>query len=100
MFLRTTHLDELPQLFNVMTGSMGLVGPRPLEAADHFALRNSAQRESLLPGMTGPWQLERAHKHDYSKMEALDGQLVENTTLWLRLTLLMRTVSFVLRRNG
>lgn len=96
LLLRKTHLDELPQLVNVITGSMSLVGPRPLEVTDQRTLPHRTERESLLPGITGPWQLERKGKHDYSEMETLDRQLVDNPTLWFRLTILGRTAKLVL----
>lgn len=95
--LRKTHLDELPQLWNVLTGSMVLVGPRPLVPADHLSLAISRERESLMPGITGPWQLNRSHKHDYSDMEKLDSQLMSDTSIWFRVKILFRTVWFVLR---
>ncbi|MSZ08551.1 MAG: sugar transferase, partial [Actinobacteria bacterium] len=95
-FLRRTHLDELPQVWNVILGSMALVGPRPLVPDDHFSLSNQKQRESIRPGMTGPWQVNRAHKFDYSDMECLDRQLVENESLRLRSAILGKTAVLVL----
>jgi lipopolysaccharide/colanic/teichoic acid biosynthesis glycosyltransferase len=96
-FLRKTHLDELPQLWNLIRGSMALVGPRPLMREDHLSLGDPSQRESLTPGLTGPWQLERTDKYDYSNLEALDRQLCENRSLWFRMRIVIRTVGFMVR---
>jgi lipopolysaccharide/colanic/teichoic acid biosynthesis glycosyltransferase len=96
LLLRRTHLDELPQFWNVLFGSMALVGPRPLVAEDHHSLDNPGQRELLRPGMTGPWQVARTDKFDYSDMERLDRQLLEDQTLALRWMTLARTALLVL----
>jgi lipopolysaccharide/colanic/teichoic acid biosynthesis glycosyltransferase len=96
-FLRRTHLDELPQVWNVILGSMALVGPRPLVADDHFSLSDHKQRESVRPGMTGPWQLNRTDKFDYSDMERLDRQLIEDQSLRLRSAILAKTAVLVVR---
>lgn len=96
-FLRRTHLDELPQVWNVISGSMALVGPRPLVPDDHCSLSGQKQRESVRPGMTGLWQVNRAHKFDYSDMERLDRQLIEDQSLRLRSAILGKTAVLVLR---
>jgi lipopolysaccharide/colanic/teichoic acid biosynthesis glycosyltransferase len=93
-------MDELPQVWNVISGSMALVGPRPLVPDDHFSLSGQKQRESVRPGMTGPWQVNRAHKFEYSDMERLDRQLLENPSLGFRWAILVKTVLVVSRSLG
>lgn len=96
-FLRHTHLDEVPQLWNVVGGSMSLIGPRPLLPEDHFSLRNYRNRETLPPGLSGPWQIERNDKHDYSDMETLDSLLLEDDSLRFRVRLLAQTGALCIR---
>ena len=100
LFLRRTHLDELPQFLNVISGSMALVGPRPLQPEDHYSVEGRSERESLLPGITGPWQVRRLDKYDYSDMVALDAQLIENPSLGFRLVTLGQTISLITRSLG
>lgn len=100
-FLRRTSLDELPQLFNVLGGSMSLVGPRPL-VEDEDALIEGWQRRRLAvkPGMTGLWQIfgsSRIPMHEMVKIDYLYGA---NWSIWLDFKILMRTVPYVLRRRG
>jgi lipopolysaccharide/colanic/teichoic acid biosynthesis glycosyltransferase len=76
---------------------MALVGPRPLVADDHFSLSDYKQRESVRPGITGPWQLNRTDKFDYSDMERLDRQLIEDQSLRLRSATLAKTAVLVVR---
>jgi lipopolysaccharide/colanic/teichoic acid biosynthesis glycosyltransferase len=76
---------------------MALVGPRPLVSEDHYSLDNPRQRELVRPGVTGPWQVTRTDKFDYSDMERLDRQLLENQTLAFRWKFLVRTAVIVLR---
>jgi exopolysaccharide biosynthesis polyprenyl glycosylphosphotransferase len=100
-FLRRTSLDELPQLFNVLGGSMSLVGPRPL-VQDEDALIEGWQRRRLAvkPGMTGMWQIfgsSRIPMHEMVKIDYLYGA---NWSIWLDLKILLRTVPYVLRRRG
>ena len=64
---------------------------------DHLSLGDPSQRESLTPGLTGPWQLERTDKYDYSNLEALDRQLCENRSLWFRMRIVIRTVGLMVR---
>ena len=91
-FLRLHSLDELPQLFNVLGGTMSLVGPRPAlyEEREHFppAL---LEREVLPPGITGMWQVEERSNPDFDVYHRLDLEYVHHWSLWLDIKLLART---------
>jgi exopolysaccharide biosynthesis polyprenyl glycosylphosphotransferase len=98
--LRRTSLDELPQLWNVLTGTMSLVGPRPLPVnAEDFAPME-AERHTVLPGITGYWQLSGGPELTYGEMIRLDLSYIRNWSLWLDFRLLMRTVPAMLHRHG
>jgi exopolysaccharide biosynthesis polyprenyl glycosylphosphotransferase len=100
-FLRDFSLDELPQLFNVLTGSMSLVGPRPHLASELAQMPTEASRRSLVtPGLTGLWQV--SGRSDLEGVDAirLDLRYVENWSLSLDLQILWKTVSAVLARRG
>jgi lipopolysaccharide/colanic/teichoic acid biosynthesis glycosyltransferase len=99
--LRQTSLDELPQLLNVLSGHMSLVGPRPL-VPDEDALIEGWQRRRLAvkPGMTGLWQIfgsSRIPMHEMVKIDYLYGA---NWSIWLDLKILLRTIPYVLRGRG
>ena len=100
-FLRSTSLDELPQLLNVLGGSMSLVGPRPL-VQDEDALIEGWQRRRLAvkPGMTGLWQIFGSSRIPMSEMVKIDYLYGANWSIWLDLKILLRTVPYVLRRRG
>jgi lipopolysaccharide/colanic/teichoic acid biosynthesis glycosyltransferase len=104
-FLRRSSLDELPQLFNVIRGEMSLVGPRPLQVRDSERLaqlepRAWAHRLSVLPGMTGAWQVGGRSETDCLGMLKLDLEYVANWSLGLDLSILCRTFSAVMRGRG
>jgi exopolysaccharide biosynthesis polyprenyl glycosylphosphotransferase len=100
-FLRRTSLDELPQLFNVLGGSMSLVGPRPL-VQDEDALIEGWERRRLVvkPGMTGMWQIYGSSRVPMKEMVKIDYLYGANWSLWLDLKILLRTVPYILRRRG
>ena len=99
--LRRTSMDELPQLWNVLTGSMSLVGPRPLIAAEDERVAGwSRARLDLSPGLTGLWQVLGRADLPFREMVALDYLYVTNWSLWLDLKLIARTVPAVLSRRG
>lgn len=100
-WLRKYSLDELPQLFNVLTGDMSLVGPRPplaseVEKYDLAHLR----RLDVLPGMTGLWQVEARQDPSFDSYISLDTAYVENWNLLLDLRILARTVGVVVAGTG
>ena len=100
-FLRVTSLDELPQLFNVLSGEMSLVGPRPIVAAEvarYGAAFHDYQR--CRPGITGIWQISGRNEVDYRHRVRLDQRYARNWSLLNDLTILLRTPAAVLRRRG
>ena len=99
--LRRYSLDELPQLLNVLTGAMSLVGPRPHPVDDfnRYALEH-LRRLDVTPGITGLWQVSARRDPSFEKNLALDLEYIENWNLWLDLEILLRTVPAVLRGTG
>lgn len=95
-FLRRWSLDELPQLLNVLNGSMSLVGPRPhpVDDVQRYA-RDAFRRLALKPGMTGLWQVEGRSDLEWGKALQLDLYYVEHWSLATDLVLLARTVRAV-----
>lgn len=99
--LRRTSLDELPQLLNVLSGEMSLVGPRPVTAPE--LTRYGADRLvylSLRPGLTGLWQVTGRGAVSYPERVALDMRYARGLSLWGDLTILWRTLFRVLGRSG
>jgi exopolysaccharide biosynthesis polyprenyl glycosylphosphotransferase len=100
-FLRSFSLDELPQLFNVLTGSMSLVGPRPHLASELAQMPSEASRRSLVtPGLTGLWQVSGRSDLEGNDAIRLDLRYVENWSLTLDLQILWKTISAVLAKRG
>jgi lipopolysaccharide/colanic/teichoic acid biosynthesis glycosyltransferase len=100
-FLRSTSLDELPQLLNVIRGEMSLVGPRPLVLDEDSQVQGlDRQRLHLTPGMTGPWQVLGSARIPMSEMVGIDYLYVANWSLWRDVKLILRTVGHVLDRRG
>lgn len=100
--LRATWLDELPQLFQVVTGKMSLVGPRPLVPEEDALIQGETRRRrlSMRPGMTGAWQVGGAWSIPITEMAQLDCEYVEEWSLWRDLRILVRTAWNVVRRRG
>ena len=99
--LRLASLDELPQLWNVLTGDMSLVGPRPLIAAeDRMVDAWARERLDLTPGLTGLWQVLGRTSIPFDEMVKLDYLYVTNWSLWGDIRLMLRTLPVVLRRSG
>ena len=100
-FLRSTSLDELPTLWNVLRGEMSLVGPRPLlvEYLDRYT-PEQARRHEVRPGITGLAQVSGRNSLDWDDKLALDVEYVDNHNLWLDARILARTLGLVFRRDG
>jgi exopolysaccharide biosynthesis polyprenyl glycosylphosphotransferase len=100
--LRQYSLDELPQLFNVLLGEMSLVGPRPLPIRDveKFADHHFARHE-VLPGITGLWQVSgRSDIIDFEDVVQLDLDYIQNWSLVLDMTILLKTIKVVFQKTG
>lgn len=100
-FLRSTSLDELPELWNVLQGDMSLVGPRPL-LMEYLPLYNERQkkRHHLRPGITGWAQIHGRNAISWQEKFELDVFYVEHQSFWLDLKILIVTLVRVLRREG
>jgi lipopolysaccharide/colanic/teichoic acid biosynthesis glycosyltransferase len=100
-FLRNFSLDELPQLFNILAGSMSLVGPRPHLASELALMPSEAVRRSLVtPGLTGLWQVSGRSNLEGDDAIRLDLRYVENWSLTLDLLIMWKTISAVLAKRG
>lgn len=99
--LRSTSLDELPELWNVLKGDMSLVGPRPL-LMEYLPLYNQqqARRHEVRPGITGWAQVNGRNLLKWEDRFKLDVWYVDHQTLWLDLKILLMTIAKVLKRDG
>jgi exopolysaccharide biosynthesis polyprenyl glycosylphosphotransferase len=100
-FLRTTSIDELPQLWNVVRGRMSLVGPRPptLEEVRAYDPRHR-RRLSMKPGLTGLWQVSARDDPSFERWVQLDLEYIDNWSLAYDISLLARTPMALIRRPG
>jgi exopolysaccharide biosynthesis polyprenyl glycosylphosphotransferase len=99
--LRRFSLDELPQLINVLRGQMSLVGPRPLPQRDFDRLEDwHKKRYLVLPGITGLWQVSGRSDLDFDDLVRLDFLYLERWSVFLDLTILVKTVPAVFTRRG
>jgi exopolysaccharide biosynthesis polyprenyl glycosylphosphotransferase len=100
-FIRRTSIDELPQLFNVLSGSMSLVGPRPPLPSEVEKYEWLFQRRlSIKPGITCLWQVSGRNEVSFREWMELDRQYVTNWSFWLDLKILFRTIPVVLVGRG
>ncbi len=100
-FLRTSSLDELPELWNILRGEMSWVGPRPLlvEYLPRYS-KEQARRHMVLPGLTGWAQVNGRNALTWEEKFRLDVWYVDNWSFWLDIKILVMTVGIVLRREG
>lgn len=99
--LRSTSLDELPELWNVIKGDMSLVGPRPL-LMQYLPLYSEEQsrRHNVRPGVTGYAQVNGRNAISWDEKFALDIYYIDNQSLWLDIKILLKTVKKVLIKDG
>jgi len=100
--LRRLSFDELPQLFNVLGGSMSLVGPRPVTKSELVERYGSSAQTYLLvrPGITGLWQVSGRNEVNYKRRIQLDCEYVRRRSFWLDLVILLRTFRVVVSQAG
>ena len=101
-FIRKTSIDELPQFFDVVRGSMSLVGTRPPTLDEYRQYESHHKRRlSMKPGITGLWQVSgRSDIDDFEEVVKLDVQYIDNWSIWMDIYLLFRTVGVVFDRKG
>ncbi len=97
--LRKSSLDELPQLWNVVTGDMSLVGPRPM-MPDQRVLYPGSAYYRLRPGITGPWQVSRRNESSFADRALFDRDYERDLSLGTDLRMLVATVRVVLHATG
>ena len=101
-FLRRFSFDELPQLFNVLAGSMALVGPRPLPGYHQEELPEKSRiiRDKVRPGMTGQWQISGRSDCGIDEMQQMDNFYVRNWSIWMDIYIISRTLRVVFFSHG
>lgn len=100
--LRKTSLDELPQLFNIISGDMAWVGPRPLleQEIETYGITNFNAYCSVLPGLTGLWQVSGRSDTGFDQRIAKDLEYIRNQSIKLDLTIILKTIKVVLIGKG
>ena len=101
-FLRSTSLDELPQIFNVLRGEMSLVGPRPViqEELDKYYGETAKLYCTVKPGITGLWQVSGRSDIRYDERVALDATYIKYRSMWGDIVILWKTIGVVLMKKG
>lgn len=103
-FLRKTSIDELPQLFNILFGTMSIVGPRPLldEEIEKYYGKEAARLLSVRPGLTGFWQAYGRNNVTYTSGERqrMEMYYIDNASILLDIKIMLRTVVSVLEHDG
>lgn len=100
-FIRKTSIDELPQFINVLKGEMSWVGPRPIIKDEiHYYGKNIQDYYSVLPGITGMWQVNGRSNTGYEERVKLDTWYIRNWSIWIDIVLLLKTFKIVICRKG
>lgn len=101
-FLRKSSLDELPQLFNVLLGTMSLIGPRPLLDTDLAQIPQHLKNKflSIKPGITGMWQVSGRNTICFAQRIAIESQYIDQKNLFLDIKILFKTIPAVLFKKG
>ncbi|MDQ2984954.1 MAG: sugar transferase [Actinomycetota bacterium] len=100
-YLRRFSLDEVPQVLNVLRGEMSLVGPRPLPLRDYDQLADwHRKRYLVLPGITGLWQIAGRSNLGFDDLVRLDFYYLETWSIWLDMTIMVKTIPAVLSGRG
>ncbi|MDG0811831.1 sugar transferase [Cohnella rhizosphaerae] len=101
LFLRSTSLDELPELYNILIGEMSIVGPRPQLVRDMvFMSPEQRGRHSVLPGLTGLAQVNGRNNISWEEKLQLDLQYIHNITFATDLKIIFKTIAKVFKRGG
>lgn len=100
-FLRSTSLDELPELFNILRGDMSIVGPRPLlvKYLSRYSVEQ-ARRHEVRPGITGLAQVNGRNSITWEEKFAYDVLYVDTYSFWLDIKILLKTLAVVFRKDG
>lgn len=98
--LRSTSLDELPQLWNVLTGDMSLIGPRPMMPEQLPMYGNPSHYFALRPGVTGLWQISARNENRFSFRNEVDATYDQKLSLLGDISIIFKTVGVMLRRTG
>lgn len=100
-FLRSSSLDELPQIWNILRGEMSVVGPRPVTGAElDLYGRHAPAYYAMRPGLTGLWQVSGRNDTSYARRIRLDAGYRRLSSLRLDLSIILRTVRAVVQRTG
>ncbi len=99
-FLRSTSLDELPQIWNVLRGEMSIVGPRPMMPDQLELYGDPGAYFAMRPGLSGPWQICERNNSHFSYRASIDKSYAATQSLWLDIAVLWQTIFVVLRRTG
>ena len=100
-FLRSTSIDELPELFNILIGQMSLIGPRPL-LMEYLPLYSKEQirRHEVRPGLTGLAQVNGRNSLSWEERLAYDVEYVDNVNFWLDFKIVIKSIMVVISRKG
>ena len=100
-FLRRTSIDELPQLINILNGSMSIVGPRPIVQKEIDLYGDYANKLfSVVPGLTGYWQANGRSDNTYEERIKMDMYYIDNRGFWLDFKIIIKTFGSVLKGEG